>query len=95
MSSEPEEERFARQDSRRYSGWSSALTLAVIVMRNVRFWHKADIGATSECALGTQSGHQAQLNIGLVRTTEIRARKEAGGSGQIHRRTRLASDSLT
>jgi hypothetical protein len=43
MSSEPEEKRFARQDSRRYSGWSSVFTLAVIVMRNVRFWHKADI----------------------------------------------------
>jgi hypothetical protein len=26
------EERFARQDSRRYSGWSAAITIAVIVI---------------------------------------------------------------
>jgi hypothetical protein len=26
------EERFARQDSRRYSGWSNAITIAVIVI---------------------------------------------------------------
>jgi hypothetical protein len=26
------EERFARQDSQRYSGWSSALTIAAIVI---------------------------------------------------------------
>jgi hypothetical protein len=32
MSREPEEERFARQDSRRYSGWSSAVVIAVIVI---------------------------------------------------------------
>ena len=36
MSGEPEgnssEERFARQDSRRYSGWSSALAIAAIVI---------------------------------------------------------------
>jgi hypothetical protein len=32
MSRDPEEERFARQNSRRYSGWASALTIAVIVI---------------------------------------------------------------
>jgi len=32
MSDDPEEERFARQDSGRYSGWSSAFTIAVIVI---------------------------------------------------------------
>ena len=32
MSREPEEERFGRQESRRYSGWSSAITIAVIVI---------------------------------------------------------------
>jgi len=26
------EERFARQDSRRYSGWTAAITIAVIVI---------------------------------------------------------------
>jgi hypothetical protein len=30
--SRPEEERFARQDSGRYSGWASAFTIAVIVL---------------------------------------------------------------
>ena len=30
--SDPEEEQFARQDSRRYSGWSSAITIALIVI---------------------------------------------------------------
>jgi hypothetical protein len=32
MSRDPEEERFARQDSGRYSGWASAFTIAVIVI---------------------------------------------------------------
>jgi hypothetical protein len=32
MSCDPEEERFARQDSGRYSGWASAFTIAVIVI---------------------------------------------------------------
>jgi hypothetical protein len=32
MSDDPEEERFARQDSGRYSGWSSAFVIAVIVI---------------------------------------------------------------
>jgi hypothetical protein len=32
MSRDPEEERFARQNSRRYSGWASAFTIAVIVI---------------------------------------------------------------
>ena len=32
MSRDPEEERFARGDSQRYSGWSSAITIAVIVI---------------------------------------------------------------
>jgi hypothetical protein len=32
MSDEPEEERFARQDSDRYSGWSSAFVIAVTVI---------------------------------------------------------------
>jgi hypothetical protein len=32
MSRDPEEERFARQDSGRYSGWASAFTIAVIVL---------------------------------------------------------------
>ena len=31
-SRDPEEERFARGDSQRYSGWSSAITIAVIVI---------------------------------------------------------------
>jgi hypothetical protein len=32
MSRDPEEERFARQDSHRYSGWSSVFAIAVIVI---------------------------------------------------------------
>ena len=32
MSRDPEEERFARQDSGRYSGWASAFTIAVMVL---------------------------------------------------------------
>jgi hypothetical protein len=32
MSRDPEEERFARQNSQRHSGWSSAITIAVIVI---------------------------------------------------------------
>jgi len=32
MSRDPEEERFARQNSRGYSGWASAFTIAVIVI---------------------------------------------------------------
>jgi hypothetical protein len=32
MSRDPEEERFARQNSRRYSGWASAFAIAVIVI---------------------------------------------------------------
>jgi hypothetical protein len=32
MSRDPEEERFARQNSGRYSGWASAFTIAVIVI---------------------------------------------------------------
>jgi hypothetical protein len=32
MSRDPEEERFARQDSERYSGWSSAFAIAAIVI---------------------------------------------------------------
>jgi hypothetical protein len=32
MSRDPEEERFARQDSGRYSGWAFAFTIAVIVL---------------------------------------------------------------
>jgi hypothetical protein len=32
MSRDPEEERFARPNSRRYSGWASAFTIAVIVI---------------------------------------------------------------
>ena len=37
MSRDPEEERFARGDSQRYSGWSSAITIAVIVIVLVVF----------------------------------------------------------
>jgi hypothetical protein len=32
MDRDSEEERFARQDSRRYSGWASAFTVAVIAI---------------------------------------------------------------
>lgn len=32
MSRDPEEERFARQDNRGYSGWSSLTVIAVIVI---------------------------------------------------------------
>jgi len=32
MSRDPEEERFARADSQRYSGWSSAITIAAFVI---------------------------------------------------------------
>jgi hypothetical protein len=32
MSRDPEEERFARQDYRRYSGWSSAITIVATVI---------------------------------------------------------------
>jgi hypothetical protein len=32
MSRDPEEEWFARQENRQYSGWSSAFTIAVIVI---------------------------------------------------------------
>jgi hypothetical protein len=32
MGHDSEEERFARQDNRRYSGWASAFTIAVIVI---------------------------------------------------------------
>jgi hypothetical protein len=32
MSRDPEEERFARGDSQRYSSWSSAITISVIVI---------------------------------------------------------------
>jgi hypothetical protein len=32
MGRDSEEERFARQDSQQYSGWSSAITIAVIVI---------------------------------------------------------------
>jgi hypothetical protein len=32
MSDDPEEERFARQDSGLYSGWSSAFVIAVTVI---------------------------------------------------------------
>jgi hypothetical protein len=31
MSRDPDEERFARQDRERYSGWSSAFTIIVIL----------------------------------------------------------------
>jgi len=31
MSRDPEEERFARQDRERYSGWSSAFTIIAIL----------------------------------------------------------------
>jgi hypothetical protein len=31
MSRDPEEERFARQDRERYSGWSSAFTILAIL----------------------------------------------------------------
>jgi hypothetical protein len=32
MSRDPEEERFGRQNNERYSGWSSAFTIAAIVI---------------------------------------------------------------
>jgi hypothetical protein len=32
MSRDPEEERFARGDSRRYSGWSSAFVIVAILV---------------------------------------------------------------
>jgi hypothetical protein len=32
MSQDPEEERFARQDSQPYSGWSSAITIIAILV---------------------------------------------------------------
>jgi hypothetical protein len=32
MSRDPEEERFARQDSRRFSGWSSAFVIVAILV---------------------------------------------------------------
>jgi hypothetical protein len=32
MSRDPEEERFAREDSRKYSGWSSAITIVAILV---------------------------------------------------------------
>jgi hypothetical protein len=32
MSRDPEEERFARQDSERYSGWSATFAIAAIVI---------------------------------------------------------------
>jgi hypothetical protein len=32
MSRDPEEERFAREDNRQYSGWSSAFVIVVIVV---------------------------------------------------------------
>jgi hypothetical protein len=32
MSRDPEEERFAREDSRRYSGWFSAITIVAILV---------------------------------------------------------------
>jgi competence protein ComGC len=32
MSRDPEEERFARQNNRRYSGWSSAFTIVAMLI---------------------------------------------------------------
>jgi hypothetical protein len=32
VSPDPSEEQFGRQDSRRYSGWTTAITIAVIVI---------------------------------------------------------------
>jgi hypothetical protein len=66
MSDDPEEERFARQDSGPYSGWSSAFIIVVTLIVNEGFTpHRLCFGSKGDmrkCSFNT--GHIESGGIG-------------------------------